>query len=68
MTDQRLMELWGDGTEFGMSPDMIGAMNNAFREVAMKFAAKVMEIEYQEGYDAGWSDGVDEVRFGLLGD
>jgi hypothetical protein len=34
----------------------------------MKFAAKVMEIEYQEGYDAGWSDGVDEVRFGLLGD
>jgi flagellar biosynthesis/type III secretory pathway protein FliH len=51
------MELWGDGTEFGMSPDMIGAMNNAFREVAMRFAAKVMEIEYQEGYNDGHSDG-----------
>ncbi len=68
MTDQRLMELWEDGTEFGMSPDMIGAMNNAFREVAMRFAAKVMEIEYQEGYNDGWSDGVDSARSGILGD
>ncbi len=63
MTDQRLMELWGDGTEFGMSPDMIGAMNNAFREVAMRFAAKVMEIEreeaYEKGYDDGYSSGYD---------
>jgi hypothetical protein len=62
------MELWEDGTEFGMSPDMIGAMNNAFREVAMRFAAKVMEIEYQEGYNDGWSDGVDSARSGILGD
>jgi hypothetical protein len=67
MTDQRLMELWGDGTEFGMSPDMIGAMNNAFREVAMRFAAKVMEIEYREGYDDGWKDGVDSVLTGAIG-
>ena len=28
------------------------------------FAQKI----YQMGYDEGWSDGVDEVRFGLLGD
>jgi hypothetical protein len=61
------MELWGDGTEFGMSPDMIGAMNNAFREVAMRFAAKVMEIEYREGYDDGWKDGVDSVLTGAIG-
>jgi hypothetical protein len=62
------MELWGDGTEFGMNTlgagVMTGAMNNAFREVAMRFATKVMEIEYQEGYN----DGVESVRFGLLGD
>ncbi len=57
MTDQRLMELWGDGTEFGMSPDMIGAMNNAFREVAMRFATKVIEIEREEVYEKGYNDG-----------
>jgi len=72
MTDQRLMELWGDGTQFGMNTlgagVMTGAMNNAFREVAMRFASKVMEIEYQEGYDDGWNDGVDSVRSGILGD
>lgn len=68
MIDQPLMELWGDGTEFGMSPDMIGAMNNSFREVAVRFAIKVMEIQYQEGYDGGWNDGVNSVRSGVLGD
>ena len=67
MTDQRVIELWGDGTEFGMSPDMIGAMNNAFREVAMRFTSKVMEIEYQEGYNDGWTDGVNSERSGVLG-
>jgi hypothetical protein len=72
MTDQRLMELWGDGTQFGMNTlgagVMTGAMNNAFREVAMRFASKVMEIEYQEGYDDGWNDGVESARSGVLGD
>lgn len=72
MTDERLMELWGDGTEFGMSPDMIGAMNNAFREVAMRFAAKVMEIEreeaYEKGYDDGYSSGYDASYYFYNGD
>ncbi len=72
MTDQRLMELWGDGTEFGMSPDMIGAMNNAFREVAMRFAAKVMEIEreevYEKGYNDGYSSGYDASYYFYNGD
>jgi hypothetical protein len=70
MTDQRLMELWGDGTEFGMSPDMFATTNNEFitiRDVAMRFAAKVMEIEYREGYDDGWKDGVDSVLTGAIG-
>ncbi len=66
------MELWGDGTEFGMSPDMIGAMNNAFREVAMRFAAKVMEIEreeaYEKGYDDGYSSGYDASYYFYSGD
>lgn len=68
MTDQRLMELWGDGSEFGLSPNDELFMNNAFREVAVRFAVKVMEIEYQEGYDDGWNDGVNSVRSGVLGD
>jgi flagellar biosynthesis/type III secretory pathway protein FliH len=66
------MELWGDGTEFGMSPDMIGAMNNAFREVAMRFAAKVMEIEreevYEKGYNDGYSSGYDASYYFYNGD
>ncbi len=72
MTEQRLMELWGDGTEFGMSPNMIGAMNNAFREVAMRFAAKVIEIEreeaYEKGYDDGYSSGYDASYYFYSGD
>jgi hypothetical protein len=80
MTEQELIELWGDGSEFGLSPNDELFMNNAFREVAMKFATKVMDIEYKEGYDdgwedggkngysEGWSEGVDSVRYGVLGD
>ncbi len=69
MTEQELMELWGDGTEFGMSTlgagVMTGAMNNAFREVAMKFAQRVAEIEYERGYTDGWDR---EKYSGLVGD
>ncbi len=61
MTDERLMELWGDGTEFGMDTlgagVMTGAMSNAFREVAMRFATKVIEIEREEVYEKGYNDG-----------
>ena len=80
MTEQELIELWGDGTQFGMNTEMVGALNNAFREVAIKFATKVMDIEYKEGYNdgwedggkngysEGWSEGVDSVRNGVLKD
>ena len=80
MTDQRLMELWGDGSEYGLSPQDEHFMNDAFREVAMRFAAKVMEIEYKEGYNdgwedggkngynEGWSEGVDSVKYGVIED
>jgi len=27
-----------------------------------------MEIEYQEGYDNGWKDGVNSVRSGVFGE
>jgi len=58
MTEQELMELWGDGTEYGMSTlgasVMTGAMNNAFREVATKFALSIADIEYDRGFDDGW--------------
>jgi hypothetical protein len=73
MTEQELIELWGDGSEFGMSPDMIGAqflqfydMNNAFREVAVKFALVVADKEcvkgYNEGYGEGRYDGYEECK------
>ena len=69
MTEQELMELWGDGTEFGMNTlgagVMTGAMNNAFREVATKFAQQVAEIEYERGYTDGWDR---EKYSGLVGD
>ncbi len=76
MTEQELMELWGDGTEFGMSTlgagVMTGAMNNAFREVATKFAQRVAEIAYNKGHDDGWEDrGIAESSTypsGLVGD
>jgi hypothetical protein len=70
MTEEQMIELWGDGTEFGMTPETIGAMNNAFREVAMRFAQRVAEIEY----DRGWEDRADAEYLnssyptGLVGD
>ena len=84
MTEQELIELWGDGTQFGMNTlgagVMTGALNNAFREVAVKFALAVADKAYGVGYDDGWEDGgkngyndgwlsgVDSVRSGSLGD
>jgi hypothetical protein len=80
MTEQQLIELWGDGTQFGMNTEMVGALNNAFREVAVKFALVVADKAYGVGYDDGWEDGgkngyndgwlsgVDSVRSGSLGD
>jgi hypothetical protein len=44
---------------------MTGAMNNAFREVAVKFAQRVAEIEYERGYTDGWDR---EKYSGLVGD
>jgi hypothetical protein len=57
MTEQELIELWGDGTQFGMNTEMVGALNNAFREVAVKFALVVADKAYGVGYDDGWEDG-----------
>jgi hypothetical protein len=57
MNKEEMMVLWGDGAEFGMNTlgagVMTGAMNNAFREVAMRFAQKVSAISYENGYDDG---------------
>ena len=72
MTEQELIELWGDGSEFGLSPNDELFMNNAFREVAIKFALVVADRAYNDGYDDGvddgWLSGVDSVRSGSLGD
>jgi hypothetical protein len=76
MTEQQLIELWGDGTQFGMNSEMVGALNNAFREVAVKFALAVADKAYSVGYDIGagdeydrgYTDGVESVRSGVLGD
>jgi hypothetical protein len=80
MTEQELIELWGDGSAFGLSPNDELFMNNAFREVAVKFALVVADKAYGAGYDDGWEDGgengyndgwlsgVDSVRSGSLGD
>ena len=80
MTEQELIELWGDGTQFGMNTGRYGVLNNAFREVAVKFALVVADKAYSVGYDDGWKDGgkngygegwlegVDSVRSGVLGD
>ncbi len=57
MTEQELIELWGDGTQFGMTElgagVMTGALNNAFREVAIKFALVVADKAYDAGFDDG---------------
>ena len=84
--DQRIIDaqptdgLWEDGTQFGMNTlgagVMTGAMNNAFREVAIKFALVVADKAYGIGYDIGagdeydrgYVDGVESVRSGVLGD
>jgi hypothetical protein len=68
MTEQELIELWGDGTQFGMNTEMVGALNNAFREVAVRFALVVADKAYSVGYDDGWVEGVESVRSGVLGD
>ncbi|CAF34094.1 Hypothetical-Protein / belonging to T4-LIKE GC: 775 [Synechococcus phage S-PM2] len=68
MTEQELIELWGDGTQFGMTElgagVMTGALTNAFREVAVKFALVVAD----KAYDIGYDNGVESVRSGVLGD
>jgi hypothetical protein len=46
MTEQELIELWGDGSRFGLSPNDELFMNNAFREVAVKFALVVADKAY----------------------
>ena len=43
---------------------MVGALNNAFREVAVKFALVVAD----KAYDIGYDNGVESVRSGILGD
>ena len=53
MTEQELIELWGDGTQFGMNTEMVGALNNAFREVAVRFALVVADRAYSDGFDEG---------------
>lgn len=56
MTEQELIELWGDGSEFGMNAEMVGALNNAFREVAVKFALVVAERAYWNGIERAGMD------------
>jgi hypothetical protein len=71
MTEQELIELWGDGTQFGMNAEMVGALNNAFREVAVKFALVVADKAYGDGvkvvagkaYSVGYREGYDSVYF-----
>ena len=58
MTEQELIELWGDGSEFGLSPNDELFMNNAFREVAVKFALVVADKAYGVGYNEGYGTGV----------
>ena len=58
MTEQELIELWGDGTQFGLSPNDELFMNNAFREVAVKFALVVADKAYGVGYNEGYGTGV----------
>ena len=53
MTEQELIELWGDGSEFGLSPNDELFMNNAFREVAIKFALVVADRAYGTGFEEG---------------
>jgi hypothetical protein len=53
MTEQELIELWGDGSEFGLSPNDELFMNNAFREVAVKFALVVADKAYGVGFEEG---------------
>ena len=60
MTEQELIELWGDGSEFGMNAEMVGALNNAFREVAVKFALVVADKAYGVGYNVGYGTGVSD--------
>ena len=72
MTEQELIELWGDGTQFGMTElgagVMTGALNNAFREVAVKFALVVADKAYGIGYDIGAGDELfAEIELGLGG-
>jgi len=60
MTEQELIELWGDGSEFGLSPNDELFMNNAFREVAVKFALVVADKAYGVGYNVGYGTGVSD--------
>ena len=53
ITEQQLIELWGDGTQFGMNTEMVGAPNNAFRKVAVKFALVVADKAYGAGFEEG---------------
>jgi hypothetical protein len=53
MTEEQMIELWGDGSEFGLFPNDEQFMNNAFREVAMRFAQRVAEIAYNRGFVKG---------------
>ena len=54
MTEEQLIELWGDGSNFGLYPQDELFMNSAFREVAMRFAQRVAKIAYEQGYNDGW--------------
>jgi hypothetical protein len=79
MTEQELIELWGDGTQFGMTELGAGVMTGTLHrlaEVAVKFALVVADKAYGIGYDIGagdeydrgYIDGVESVRSGVLGD
>jgi len=56
MTKEELMVIWGDGSEYGLSPHDEHFMNTAFREVAMRFAQRVSAISYNMGFGDGWKD------------
>ena len=56
--DIDLFEIWGDGSEFGVT--MGGIMNSAFREAACRFATKVAYQVASNAYDTGHSEGFGE--------
>jgi hypothetical protein len=57
MTEEELMRLWGDGSKYGLSPNDEQFMNNAFREVAIRFAKRVASSAHASGFNEGYKMG-----------